>query len=102
MRARETFEGRPNASQPRVGLRALTETYVDGAGLFAYHQNPGGTGYDVVSIPWEDRRVDLDHLVHSIADDITGRAAAGDHLVVVEPTVTAVDVRDLTPDEPEE
>lgn len=83
-------------------LRALTETYVDGAGLFAYRQNPGGTGYDVVSIPWEDRRVDLDDLVHSIADDINERAAAGDHLVDVEPTVTAVDVRDLAPDEPEE
>lgn len=83
-------------------LRALGETYLDGAGLFAYRENKSGTGYETVPIPWEHRRVDLDDLVHSIADHINRKAKTGEHLHDVEPDATAVDVMALAPDEPED
>lgn len=82
-------------------LRALSDTYLDGAGLFAYRENGRGTGYEAVPIPWEDRKVDLDDLIHSIADHINHQAASGAHLLDVEPAVHAVDVSALDADSPE-
>lgn len=55
-------------------VRALTETYLDGAGIFAYEPNKTNTGYQVVPIHQRDRVVDLSDLVHRIAEQIEGLA----------------------------
>lgn len=51
-------------------LRGLTETYLDGAGLLPYKENADGTGYEAVPLPWRDRVVELDDLIHRIANQI--------------------------------
>lgn len=58
-------------------VRALTETYLDGAGIFMYGVNKSGKAYEMVPIPWVDRVVDLDDLVHRIANQINDLAASG-------------------------
>lgn len=58
-------------------LRALTETYLDGAGLFAYEPNKAGTGYQAVSLSQSDRVVDLSDLIHRVAEEIEDRAKEG-------------------------
>ena len=76
-------------------VRALTETYLDGAGIFAYQPNGANSGYESVSLGQQDRVVDLDDLVHRIANEINEltpadfEAANGD---------VAVDVSALEPD----
>jgi hypothetical protein len=85
-------------------VRALTETYLDGAGIFPYRANAHETGYEVVSVPWADRVVDLDDLVHRIANQINDLAAAGAPAADERPAWRAVDVAQLEPDtaDPEE
>lgn len=85
-------------------VRALTETYLDGAGIFAYRANRNDTAYEIVPIPWADRVVHLDDLVHRIANQINDLAASG---AASESDVTsrpALDVAELEPDaaDPEE
>ena len=58
-------------------LRALTETYLDGAGLFAYEPNNENTAYQVVPLQQRDRVVDLSDLVHRVAEEIEERAKVG-------------------------
>ena len=85
-------------------VRALTETYLDGAGIFPYRANAQETGYEVVSVPWADRVVDLDDLVHRIANQINDLAATGAPAADERPSARAVDVAQLEPDtaDPEE
>lgn len=68
---------RDNLNRMVAEVRALTETYLDGAGIFAYEPNEHQTGYQVVSMHQRDRVVDLSDLVHRVAEEIEGRAAAG-------------------------
>jgi len=78
-------------------LRALTETYLDGAGLFAYRENQGGDGYESVAIPWVDRIVDIEDLVHRIANQINDKAAFAEAEEERRP-VPAVKLSSLQPD----
>lgn len=69
-------EPRDNLDRMVAEVRALTETYLDGAGIFAYRDNGFGR-YEVVDIPWKDRVVDLSDLIHSISDEINEQSDAG-------------------------
>lgn len=79
-------------------VRALTETYLDGAGIFAYRANAADTAYEAVSIPWRDRVVDLDDLVHRIANQINDLSSSGASAAPEEVPARAVDTGDLQPD----
>lgn len=85
-------------------IRALTETYLDGAGIFAYRANKADSAYEIVTIPWTDRVVDLDDLVHRIANQINDLAASGAASVSEAPQTPALDLAELEPDtaDPEE
>ncbi len=82
-------------------LRALTETYLDGAGIFAYKSNANDTAYEVVPIPWADRVIDLDDVIHRIANQINDLATAG--LLATRDVVASpvIDLGGLAPDEPD-
>lgn len=82
-------------------VRALTETYLDGAGIFAYRANGKETGYELVPLAWADRVVDLDDLVHRIANQINDLAAAGAPAADERPAEPAVDLSSLEPDRPD-
>ncbi|WP_083421345.1 hypothetical protein [Jiangella alkaliphila] len=81
-------------------VRALTETYLDGAGILAYRPNSTNDGYEHVQIPWPDRIVELDDVVHGIASEINGlERPHGRPPEPQIPTRRAVDVTDLDPDD---
>lgn len=50
--------------------RLLTDTYLDGAGIFAWQETRGADGYAPVAMPAEARVTDLDDLLHRIASEI--------------------------------
>ncbi len=54
-------------------VRALEDTFLDGAGLFAYQQNDSGEGYEVVAIGQANRRQQLDDVIKRIASEINDR-----------------------------
>lgn len=79
-------------------VRALTETYLDGAGIFAYQSNNSGSAYEVVPIPWPDRVVDLDDLVHRIANQINDLTISGAALERGDDPTRKIDPSELEPD----
>jgi hypothetical protein len=79
-------------------VRALTETYLDGAGIFAYRANKGGTAYEIVSLPWSDRVVDLDDVVHRIANQINDLTETSVTSVDEGLAATSLNLSDLAPD----
>jgi len=79
-------------------VRALTETYLDGAGIFAYQENSTGTAYEAVPIPWRDRVVDLDDVVHRIANQINDLAAQGAAAQEESLAAPVINTLDLAPD----
>jgi hypothetical protein len=82
-------------------VRALTETYLDGAGIFAYRANKTDSAYEIVPIPWADRVVDLDDLVHRIANQINDLAASGAAAESDIAPTPALNVAELEPDTPD-
>jgi hypothetical protein len=58
-------------------VRALTETYLDGAGIFAYEPKVKGAGYKIVPILQRDRVADLSDLIHRVAEEIEHRSEQG-------------------------
>jgi hypothetical protein len=46
--------------------KALVDTYLDGAGIFAWQENRDGTAYEVIPIPPEDRVTTLDDVLHRL------------------------------------
>lgn len=91
-------EPKDNLDRMVAEVRALTETYLDGAGIFAYRPNAAATAYEVVKIPWKDRMVDLSDLIHSISDQINERAAEGVPADPVPSEQRPVNVSALEPD----
>lgn len=57
-------------------VRLLTDTYLDGAGLFAYRLAPSGTAYEPVMISQRARVAQLDDVLHRIANEINDMADA--------------------------
>jgi hypothetical protein len=51
-------------------VRAVTDTYLDAAGLFAYCENASKSGYVQVPVPQKARVQQLDDVLHAIANQI--------------------------------
>lgn len=51
-------------------VRALADTYLDGAGVFGWRENANETAYEVVPLPAAARAHDLDDVLHRIASEI--------------------------------
>lgn len=92
-------EPKDNLDSMIAEVRALTETYLDGAGIFAFRPNKNDDGYEPVRIPQRDRVVDLDDLVHRVANEINDLSLPGGEVPPPQiPTNKAVDVAELEPD----
>jgi hypothetical protein len=57
-------------------VRLLTDTYLDGAGLFAYRLAPSGTAYVPVMLSQRARVAQLDDVLHRVANEINELASA--------------------------
>ena len=55
--------------------QALVNTYLDGAGVFAWRENAAGTAYEPVPVPSNSRVTDLDDVLYRVASEI--KKAAG-------------------------
>lgn len=51
-------------------VRAVTDTYLDAAGLFAFRENTENDGYEQVLVPQRARVQQLDDVLHAIANQI--------------------------------
>jgi hypothetical protein len=71
--------------------RALIDTYLDGAGLFAWQPNDSGTNYEQVLLPSGERVTSLDDVLYSIASEIESLVdAQGEPPPPVKPAKSAV------------
>jgi hypothetical protein len=59
------------------GAQSVVNTYLDGAGVFAWRENEEGDGYEPVPVPARSRISDLDDVLYRIASEIL-RAAGAD------------------------
>lgn len=59
------------------GAQSVVNTYLDGAGVFAWRENKAGTGYEPVAVPARARISDLDDVLYRIASEIH-KAAGSD------------------------
>lgn len=80
--------------------RALVDTYLDGAGVFAWRVNAAATAYEAVKVPVSAQVSDLDDVLYSIASEITTAIeASGGRTPEPEiPRETTVDLEQLTDD----
>ncbi|MGH3053669.1 MAG: hypothetical protein ACRDL7_01665 [Gaiellaceae bacterium] len=81
--------------------QALVNTYLDGAGIFAWKQAKTGTGYESVPLPHSAQVTALDDVLHRIAAEINRQAPqAGTQIPPpVVPKTRAVEPGSLLPDE---
>jgi hypothetical protein len=59
------------------GTRSVVNTYLDGAGVFAWRENAAATAYEPVPVPPRSRTSDLDDVLYRIASEIH-KAAGSD------------------------
>ena len=52
------------------GAQSVVNTYLDGAGVFAWKENSSGTAYEPVPVPARSRISDLDDVLYRIASEI--------------------------------
>ncbi|HEV2757881.1 MAG TPA: hypothetical protein VG318_19140 [Actinomycetota bacterium] len=80
--------------------RALVDTYLDGAGVFAWRTNAAATGYESVKVPVSAHVSDLDDVLYSIASEITTAVdeSGGKTPEPELPRRAAVDIEQLTED----
>lgn len=52
------------------GAQSVVNTYLDGAGVFAWRENRARTGYEPVAVPARSRISDLDDVLYRIASEI--------------------------------
>ena len=69
-------------------VRSLIETYLDGAGFFAWQDSEGGDSYEAVALPADARVAALDDVLHRIAAEIRLLAPAGEPPEPVLPDVS--------------
>lgn len=78
--------------------RALIDTYLDGAGLFAWEPSEDG-GYAPVAIPEQARVTTLDDVLYRVSSEISSQVdARGEAPPPVVPAQTAVDSDDFADD----
>lgn len=79
--------------------QALINTYLDGAGIFAWQVSDDETGYVAVPLPSSARVTGLDDVLYQIASEIGRLAPTGVPPEPVVPAERAVRPEDLIPDE---
>lgn len=79
-------------------LRALTETYLDGAALIPYRERRDREGYELVPLAWADRVADVDDLIHRVANQINDKTRSGELDRDSRPPSRKIDLSDLEPD----
>lgn len=72
------------------GAQSVVNTYLDGAGVFAWKANASGTAYEPVAVPARSRISDLDDVLYRIASEI--HKAAGRDGRAPAPVGSAIDV----------
>lgn len=96
---------RPNDRLPKMveEAQALVNTYLDGAGIFAWREREDGTGYESVPVPHSAQVTELDDVLHRIAAEINREAGADKEAPApITPTKRAVQTESLLPDEPQQ
>lgn len=82
--------------------RDLIDTYLDGAGLFAWQPNQAGDGYEPVPLPSGERVTSLDDVLYRIASEIKALVDdKGRPPPPVRPEQTAIESGEL-PDDPDD
>lgn len=82
-----------------MGRPALVNTYLDGAGVFAWRENALGSGYEAVPITTPSDRIStVDDMLRRIAAQIKRIAPTGTPPRAVEPTARPVDPKALVDD----
>lgn len=90
----DTVEKMANETQ------ALVNTYLDGAGVFAWRENRKGDGYEVVPLSSRSRVAELDDVLYRVASEINKLAGIdGKPPPPVESATKAVDLGDLDTDD---
>lgn len=80
--------------------QALVNTYLEGAGIFAWTERPDGAGYVPVAISPASKVSDLDDVLYRIASEINASVLpTGDPPPPYVPAKVAVDVHNLREDE---
>ena len=78
--------------------QALVNTYLDGAGIFAWQERRGGGGYEALTIPASAHVTDLDDVLHRIATVIRSEAPTGEPPPPEQPAERAVPPEQLPDD----
>ena len=79
----------------------LIDTYLDGAGIFAWRPSATGDGYVPVPLPGGERVTALDDVLHRIESEISNRLDDdGNPPPPVEPEQTALN-QDQLPEDPD-
>jgi hypothetical protein len=78
--------------------QALVNTYLDGAGIFAWQERRGGGGYEALTLPASAQVTDLDDVLHRIATIIRQEAPTGEPPPPEEPAERAVQPERLPDD----
>jgi hypothetical protein len=80
--------------------RALVDTYLDGAGLFVWRENEGGSAYEPMPLPQAAHVSNLDDVLHRIASEISLLAGPERQPPpAVTPDEPVVDTDELAPDD---
>ncbi|HEY8814706.1 MAG TPA: hypothetical protein VIP57_06330 [Candidatus Dormibacteraeota bacterium] len=61
---------RDSVDRMAEGAQSAVNTYLDGAGVFAWKENEAGTSYEPVPVPPSSRISDLDDVLYRIASEI--------------------------------
>ncbi len=91
---------RPNDPIEKLVSQAetLVQTYLEGAGIFAWRANKANDGYVVVPLPSSARVTQLDDVLWQIESEIKAKTVAG-KAPDPAPTTASVDVESLADDE---
>lgn len=97
-RLKASGRGKDDVSRLILEAQALVNTYLDGAGIFAWRDRPGG-GYEAVLFPAPAQVATLDDVLYRIASEIRVQAGpTGRPPAPITPSARVVDVNTLTPD----
>jgi hypothetical protein len=90
---------RPNDKVEKMvnETRALLATYLDGAGIFAWQENPDGTGYEPVDLPESSNIEDLDTALWRLESEINKAMGRGVLDETIAPSAP-IDPDELEPD----
>lgn len=79
--------------------QALVNTYLEGAGLFAWRTRSDGSGYETVALPANAHVTDIDDVLHRVASEISELIGPKGQIPAIErPKVRAVNPKEFSAD----